>query len=153
MVVAFCGHSDYIANKKDERKILDILEQEVGSKDCEFFLGEYGNFDSFCYFCASQYKKTHPQCKLVYVTPYYSVEHQENHLQHQKQRFDYILYPELENTPPRYAIVHRNKWIVEKADILISFITRKYGGAYNAYLHAKKRNRRIFNIADFSVDL
>ena len=152
MIVAFCGHSDYVKRTGDEAKILDILECEVGNADCDFFLGEYGNFDSFAYSCALKFKKTHPNCKLVYITPYYSIEHQKNHLQYQTVRFDLIIYPELEKIPPRYAISHRNKWIAEQADILISYITRKHGGAYGTYLHAKRKNKRIFNIGQENIE-
>ena len=42
---------------------------------------------------------------------------------------------------------HRNKYMAESADIVIVYIKRDYGGAYQAYKHALKENKRIFNIA------
>ena len=147
MIVAFCGHSNYVKSQTDEKKVLDYLESKVGDSDCEFFLGEYGGFDSFAYLCALKYKKLHPNCKLVYITPYYGVEHQKN-IQSQKSRFDLVIFPPLENVPPRYAILHRNRWIVEKADLLIAYVTCEYGGAYTMYTHAKRRKMNIFNIAE-----
>lgn len=47
MKIAFCGHSGFIQNSCDERKALEILESKVKNEPCEFFLGEYGGFDSF----------------------------------------------------------------------------------------------------------
>ena len=47
MVITFCGHSDYMSTKEDKEKILSLLEQLVGEKPAEFFLGGYGKFDEF----------------------------------------------------------------------------------------------------------
>ena len=47
MIVAFSGHSQYIRNPLDEKRVLEILEQRVGNMPCDFFLGEYGKFDGF----------------------------------------------------------------------------------------------------------
>lgn len=141
MIVAFCGHSSYVKTQADEKRVLDILENMVGDTYCEFFLGEYGAFDRFAYACAKKFKNTHSKCKLVYITPYNKCD------EIQQERFDFIIYPELENVPPRYAISRRNKWIAEQADIVITYITHQYGGAYTTCLHAKRKNKQIFNIA------
>ena len=151
MIVAFCGHSSYVRAHGDEEKVFSILENKIGTAYCEFFLGEYGEFDSFAYSCAQKFKKTHTNCKLVYITPYNSINHLKNYSKYQKERFDLVIYPELEKIPPRYAISHRNKWIAEQADIIIAYITHKYGGAYATYLHAKRKNKQIFNIAHLEL--
>lgn len=62
------------------------------------------------------------------------------------EELDSVLYPELENVPPRYAISHRNRWMVEQADIVISFVSHQYGGAYTTYLHAKRNGKKIYNL-------
>ena len=66
MIVTFCGHGHYGACAEDERKILEILDRCVGDTPVEFFLGGYGNFDSFAWSCAKKYKEKHGQAKLVY---------------------------------------------------------------------------------------
>ena len=38
MIVAFSGHSQYIRNPLDEKRVLEILEQRVGNMPCDFFL-------------------------------------------------------------------------------------------------------------------
>ena len=63
-------------------------------------------------------------------------------------QYDAIIYPEIESVPLRYAICHRNRWMVEKADLVIGFITHQSGGAYQTYRHAVSKNKMIFNIAD-----
>ena len=147
MIVAFCGHSSYVRAQADEQRVLDILENKIGGAYCEFFLGEYGAFDSFAYHCARKFKEAHPNCRLAFITPYNSIAYQKNYIKYQKERFDLVIYPEIEKAPLRYAISHRNKWIAEQADIVIAYITHEYGGAYATYLHARRNNKQIFNIA------
>lgn len=152
MIIGFCGHSDYKSNPEDEKKVLEILENMVGNIQSEFFLGEYGAFDSFAYDCAKKFKEKHPDTKLIFVTPYIIDEKRKKNLEYKIDRFDLIIYPELENIPPRYAISHRNRWIVEQADIIIAYITHKYGGAYTMYHYAKRKNMQIYNIAPYEID-
>ena len=53
MVIAFCGHSNYVENSEDEKRFFEILERRIGSEQADFFLGEYGGFDRFAYNCAN----------------------------------------------------------------------------------------------------
>ena len=141
MVITFCGHSSYESVAGDEKKILEILEKRVGNSSVEFFLGDYGNFDKFTYDCAKKFKEHHVGAKLVFITPYITVA------EYKKDHFDLIVYPELEKIPLRYAILHRNKWMVDQASIVIAYVTHKYGGAYTMYRYAKRKNKEIYNIA------
>jgi len=150
MKIAFCGHSQYIHNSKDESKVLEILESRVKNEPCEFFLGEYGGFDSFAYSCAKKFKSTHPDALLIFITPYNDASRL---AKYESNRFDLIIYPELEAIPPKYAIIHRNKWIVEQADVIIAYITHNYGGAYKMYQLAKSRKKEIYNIAQGNNEL
>ena len=47
MIVTFCGHSDFSEKPGDKSTVLDFLEKHVGESPCEFYLGGYGQFDSF----------------------------------------------------------------------------------------------------------
>ena len=142
MVVAFCGHSTYIPNAADEEEVLADLEQLVGDAPCDFFLGEYGSFDSFAYGCARKHKEKHPASKMLFITPYLD----QGKIRSQAERFDGIIYPPLERVPPRCAIVKRNKWIVEQADLVFAYITHEFGGAYTMYRHAKKKGKTIYMV-------
>ena len=110
------------------------------------YLGGYGGFDNFAYDCCKKFKETHSKVSLVFVTPYLTAEYQKNHLNYQKTRYDAIIYPEIENKPPRYAITYRNKYMVEKADFVVAYITHDWGGAYKTYQYAKSKKKPIFNV-------
>ena len=60
-----------------------------------------------------------------------------------------MIYPEIEDKPKRYAILYRNKYMVEKADYVVAYVSRNWGGAYQTYKHAKRRGKLIFNLAKF----
>ena len=152
MIVTFCGHSTYAENSVDEKIVLDFLENASDGNDIEFHLGEHGAFDSFAYNCAKKYKAHHSGLKLIFITPYITPEHRRSVANNLNSRFDLILYPELEKIPLKYAIIHRNKWMVDKADLIITFIKRSFGGAYKTYRYAKQKGKPIFNIAPCEID-
>ena len=149
MIVTFCGHAHFSKSEKYEQKILDFLEEKIGDKFAEMYLGGYGEFDSFALDCCKKYKKTHPNISLVFITPYLTLDYQRNHLQFQKTTYDSIIYPEIEDKPKRYAIAYRNKYMVEKADYIVAYVSHDWGGAYTTYKHAKRKGKKIFNLADF----
>ena len=90
------------------------------------------------------YQKTHPNVSLVYVTPYFY----DPHLKEKAQAYDSILYPPLENVPPKFAISRRNKYMAEKADLVIAYIDRS--GAYQTYANAMQKGKTVINLAKLS---
>lgn len=149
MIITFCGHANFFKSEEYEQKILTFLEEKIGDQPADLYLGGYGDFDSFAYDCCRKYQETHPKVSLVFVTPYLDVEYQKNHLDHQRTRYDSMIYPEIEDKPKRYAILYRNKYMVEKADYVVAYVSRNWGGAYQTYKHAKRRGKLIFNLAKF----
>ncbi len=149
MVVTFFGHSEYIRNELDEQRVMSLLSELIGVNPVSFYLGGYGNFDEFARGCAVKYKENHPGATTILVTPYITLNYQKNHLEYQKHRYDSILYPELENVPPKFAIAQRNKWMVKNADIVIAYVTHTWGGAYKAYKYAQSLNKHVINIAKY----
>ena len=144
MIVTFCGHSDFKDNESYTQKMLDFLEKTVGDRSAEMYLGGYGEFDSFAYKCCKKYKEKHSNISLIFVTPYVISEQQENRY----SSYDYIIYPGIENIPPKFAILHRNRYMIEQADCVIAYITHSWGGAYSTYEYAKRKGKMVFNIAE-----
>ncbi len=140
MIITFFGHSDFTSTEEYEKLLLDILENMVGDSTAEMFLGGYGGFDKFAYDCCKKYKSFHRNVKLIFVSPY------PNTTGH-TDGYDAVIYPEIEDKPPKFAISYRNKYMAERADFVIVFINRSYGGAYTAYVHAKRKGKTIYNLA------
>ena len=146
MIITFCGHSEFVKTAEYERIFLDLLIETVGDRKAYFYLGGYGDFDSFAYDCCKKYQETHPDVSLVFVTPYLNIRNQHDPLEYQGNRYDTILYPGIEDKPLKFAIYHRNRWMVEKADCVICGIEHSWGGAYTTYRYAKTKGKRVFNI-------
>ena len=138
MIITFCGHSTYFSNASDEEKIIAFLTEKIGDEPAELFLGGYGSFDSFALSCGKKYQKTHPNVKLVFVTPYITEDYQKNHLEYCNKIYDETVYPEIEDKPLRFAISYRNRWMVEMANYVVAYINHDWGGAYQTYKHAKR---------------
>lgn len=57
------------------------------------------------------------------------------------------VFPEgLEMVPPRFAIVHRNRWMVHEADMVIAYVTHDWGGAAKMVVLAEKKGKKIVRI-------
>ena len=146
MIITFFGHSQYSGSEEDERRILSFLSEKVGEQSAELYLGGYGGFDLFARACGKKYQQSHPNTRLVLITPYMTLDYQKHHLEYEKGHYDAILYPALEHVPPKFAISHRNKWMIDKADAVVAYIRQGFGGAYQALRYAEKRQKEIFRI-------
>lgn len=141
MTIAFCGHANFCADEFLENRTIKLLKEKIGNCDAEIFLGGYGAFDSFAYRVCQKYKQTHPNVSIVLVVPYLNRDYE-------KEKYDSLVYPELEKIPQRLAILYRNRWMVDRADILICYIDHSWGGAYKTYLYAKRKKILIMNLSE-----
>lgn len=148
MVVTFCGHRDFCATQELENALLGFLEQSVGEGDAQLLFGGYGAFDAFALSCAQTYKKSHPWIRLVFVTPYMTESYQKNHLSSLQAVYDEICYPGIENRPLKYAISYRNYYMVDCSDVMIAYVSHSWGGAYQMYSYAQKKNMVCYNLAE-----
>ena len=151
MIVTFCGHGDYSQYDSYHDQMMELLEQVVGDQPCDFYLGGYGNFDAFARDCCAEYKRTHPHVRLIFVRPYLT-ETRRHDKEYIESNFDGSVYPEIENTPRRFAISHRNRWMVEKADAVIAFVEHHFGGSYKTYHCAKAKKKPIYNLSPYDPD-
>ena len=61
---------------------------------------------------------------------------------------DHDILPDgIENIPPRFAIHYRNKFMLEAADIVVTYVKHLWGGAAKYKRLAEKKNRRVFEIS------
>ena len=55
--------------------------------------------------------------------------------------YDATIYPPIENVLPMYAIIKRNEWMVERADLIIAYVKYTYGGAYKTLNYAERKKK------------
>ena len=149
MTITFFGHSDYKATNYHREKMIQVLLRLCFGEKVFFYLGGYGAFDEFSYNCCREIKMKYPKTELIFITPYITEHYQKNHLRCLKEKYDGIVYPEIENVPLRYAISARNKWMVEKSDLVIAYVNHSWGGAFSACRVAKAKGKKIINIGTY----
>ena len=149
MIITFLGHSSL--NKCDELFELikvTILNNIDKDEKNVFYCGGYGNFDEMCREASYDLKKDFENIEVVFVSPYFNLQQQSKINDLIKAGvYDLAIYPELEKVPLKFAICYRNQWMIEKADLIISYVDREYGGAYKALSYAKRKQKRIINLA------
>ncbi len=57
-----------------------------------------------------------------------------------RNNFDEMIYPPLERVPPKYAILRRNEWMIDKATVLFACVRHAWGGAAKTLAYAKRKN-------------
>ena len=143
MIVVFIGHSNFW---EKEKLTIDVLEEIVKENNVEFFLVGYGRFDEYALEIAIKYKEKHNNTKIIFVTPYiYKNYYLTTGM---KKKVDEIVYPELEKIPKKFAIIRRNEWMMDKADVVIAYVKYSFGGAKTSYDYAVRKNKKIINLAN-----
>ena len=143
MIVTFCGHSSFKKSDEIERKILSFLEENISDSYAQMYLGGYGAFDDFACECCKKYKAEHPNVSLILVTPYINNSCVSTN-------YDFVIYPEIEKVPKRFAITYRNRYMIDRSDFVIAYVEHLWGGAYQSYKYAKSKGKKILNLANLN---
>ena len=152
MIITFFGHSNYTAEQGDEQRLLRLIEEVSKGEAVDFYLGDYGNFDTFAKNCAKKYQAAHPNAKLVFISPYLNkwLDVRKDYFQ---TTYDEIIFPEIEKAPPKFAILKRNEWMIKQADYVFAYVEAHYGGAYQALLYAHKHKKPYTNLYKGNYEL
>lgn len=138
-IVTFCGHRDSIITPDIESWLNKSIEYFIQNGAKTFYLGGYGAFDVKVVSVIHKMKAFYPWIESVLVIPY--LDFKPDCLQ--TALYDSFVYPPLETVPRRVAILRRNQWMAEQCDVLIAYIQRETGGAYQTLQWAKKKNKFI----------
>ena len=145
MIVTFVGHSQLYDTAQLQAQLRDAIEEIIRHNETTFYCGGYGCFDSICARIVKEMKAAYPKTRSAFVAPYRS----EKALRAARESnlYDEILYAGVENAPPRLAIIKRNEYMVDRADLILAFVDHAWGGAYRTLSYAKKRKKTILNLS------
>lgn len=135
----FFGHRDCPESIKHD--IYSAVDNLISLNDVRtFYVGNHGNFDRLVISVLKELKILYPDINYYVVLAY--LPGKDYDLQ------EYVtIYPEgIEIVPKRFAIDFRNRWMIEKSDYVISYVTRSFGGAAKAKSYAEKHGKNITNI-------
>lgn len=113
-----------------------------------FYVGGMGDFDRLCATAVRQLKTSYPQkdIDLILVLPYQTkqLQHDQDYL---RKLYDDIIIPvELLTVHPKAAILKRNFWMIDHSDILLSYVSHNWDGAYKSKQYAQKKNISIIEL-------
>jgi len=141
MVVTFCGHHDVQQSDMLYQKLKSTLRELIAEGADTFLLGGYGAFDVMAASVLHELKSEYPHIRSTLVIAYLNRSYS-------SELYDDTLYPPLENTPRRFAILRRNEWMIAHADTVIFYVIHDWGGAASTLRFAKRKHKRIVSLEE-----
>ena len=152
MIITFCGHKNIVDCCSVQEKLTNSIILLFSSAQNEhtslsFYCGGYGEFDDLSEKTVEETRNRFPNviCEKLFITPYITPTYKERN-EFMRQKFDNIVYPPLETVPYRYAIIRRNEWMIDQADIVIAHVRYSWGGAARSLEYAKRKKKEILMI-------
>lgn len=140
----FFGHRDCPSGIRGK------LQAEIDRLICNhgvetFYVGTQGSFDRMVYAALVELRKQYQHMKIYRVLAYMP---KLSDIAQDRSVLDDTILPEgIEKVHPRYAIPHRNNWMIYRSDYVVAYITHPTGGAYQAVERAKKKGKTIIAIS------
>ena len=141
MIVTFCGHREIAQTTEVEEWLQTVIHGLIEQGATTFYLGGYGAFDGLAASVLRKEKKNHPSIELILVLAYLNGRQD-------AAGYDGSVYPELEKIPRRFAILHRNRWMVQSADVVVAYVLHDWGGAATTLRYAKQKRKRIISYSE-----
>ena len=140
MICTFFGHRDTPDSIRPLLRavLTDLIEKQGVSR---FYLGYQGNFDAMARSVLAELQQIH-EIDFELVLPYLPRK--------QERLFETIptVLPEgIENVPRKFAIGYRNNWMVRQSDIVITYVTRSFGGAAAFKEAALKKRKTVIELS------
>ena len=147
-ICCFAGHSKIYHTDDIYDNLINLIEKLITKENVsEFWVGNYGSFDSLSGKAVRTLKEKYPDIQLNLVIPYLTSSINEYREQYYRN-YDHIVVPDLpEKTPKRYQILKCNEYMVNNSDFIICYVQNSYGGAFKTMEYAqKKKHIKIFNL-------
>ena len=140
MTCIFFGHRDTPCGIEGRLReaVADLIEHHQADT---FYVGNQGRFDIMVRRVLRELKLCYPQIRYA-VALAYLPDGREG-----LEGFETV-YPEgLERTPVKYAIDKRNRWMIEQADYVVTYVRSPSGGAAKWKELAEKKGKVVLNLA------
>ena len=143
--VSFIGHREIDNFRFIENQIEDVVKELIETKEyVEFYVGRNGEFDILV---ASVIKRAQRDFgtsnnSLILIIPYPIAD-----MDDMEKYYDEVWYPdELYGVHYKAAITKRNEWFVKNSDLLVAYVEREQGGAYECLKAAEKAKKLIMRV-------
>lgn len=142
MTVTFFGHRD--APRTIQPLLHETLTNLIENSFADnFYVGSNGSFDSMVKSELKNIAAQYEHIKYTVVLAKHPIKNDFVNCEHD------TLYPEgIERVHPRFAILFCNEWMVNRSDVVITYVNRNFGGAYKFKEIAKKKGKKVINLAE-----
>ena len=139
-VCTFFGHRD--CPEEVRTKLYAAVAELIENDGVDmFYVGNQGRFDAYVRLVLRELKKKYAHIQYAVVLPYLPV------VVADKEDYSDTMFPEeLENVPPRFAVDHRNQWMVQQADHVVCYVCHGWGGAVKFVELARRKGKTIRNL-------
>ncbi len=139
-VCTFFGHRN--CAEPIGEKLQTVLEDLVINHGVDlFYVGKEGQFDAMVHQVLRSLKRKYPYIQyavvLAYLPPQGTTE----------DYWDTMLPEGIEAIHPRYAISWRNRWMLQRSDYVVTYITHPWGGAAKFAEIARRQHKVLINLA------
>ena len=139
MTVTFFGHKDTPKEIEPTLRttLVDLIENHGAT---EFYVGNNGNFDTMVRRQLENLSQTYP-ITYNFVLAYIPTKKSEY------DDYTNTILPEgIETAPKRFAISYRNKWMINQADVVVTYVTHTYGGAWQFKAMAERQGKKVIEL-------
>ena len=149
--VSFFGHREVDNLFHIEDQLSELIRDLLGSKEyVEFLVGRNGEFDQAVSSTIKRVKRSYrdDNCCHTLVLPYATAEYRENEESFLNYYDDITFFESAHKAHFKAAIQIRNREMVDRSDLIVFYVKRKSGGAYQTYQYAEKQGKSVINLAN-----
>ena len=139
-VCTFFGHKECPESVKP--LLLSVLEELIIRHGVTmFYVGNQGQFDGYVRSILRTLCVQYPQAAYAVLLAYMPGPSAAG------TDLSDSMFPEgIEAVHPKYAISWRNRWMLDRADYVVTYITHGWGGAASFARLAEKRGKTVINL-------
>ena len=124
-----------------KEQLINLIEQQQVDL---FYVGHQGSFDRIVRHTLHELMLLYPHIKYYIVLAYMPYAPKE----YDDIDYSLALLPDgIETVPKRFAISWRNKWMLQQADYVVTYITHSWGGAAQYAKMAERYGKNMINTA------
>ncbi len=149
--VSFFGHRQIENVSAIEQRLDEIIRPLFVEKEyVEFLVGRDGEFDQLVASTIKRLKRSvgGDNSALVWVLPYPTAEYRDYEADYAAYYDEIEICPESADAHFKSAFQIRNRWMVDRSNLVICCVERPYGGAFQTLRYARKSRKSIINISE-----
>lgn len=157
MYCSFFGHRDY--GNDSEYCLTEVMEKLIFTANVDvFYVGNKGSFDRAVHRVLRMLKQKYPYIKVYIVldcvAPFTDDKLNEDEREYLEELADFeFLVPDgIENVPKRFAMSHRNEWMIRECDLAVVYCLYSGSNTQRYIEKLNKAGKTIVNVAELTSE-